>query len=143
MDTQKKKLWNFIALVMVAVIALLLAGINGARANGAAVQMTDENNGKTVTVKAGQAIVLRLSANPTTGYGWEVGPVDASLLAQKGGKIYEPASQDKPVVGGGGLEIFEFTALQKGETTLKLVYHRAWEKDVPAARTFQVTIEIE
>ena len=143
MDTQKKKLWNFVTLVLVAILAMMLAGINGAHASGAAVQLTDADNGKTVTVKADQALILRLGANPTTGFGWEVSQVDAQLLAQRDSKIYEPANTDKPVVGGGGVEIFQFTALQKSETTLKLIYHRAWEKDVPPAQTYQVTIKIE
>ena len=143
MDTPKKKLWNFVTLVLVAILAMMLAGIKGAHASGAAVQLTDADNGKTVTVKADQALILRLGANPTTGFGWEVSQVDAQLLAQRDSKIYEPANTDKPVVGGGGMEIFQFTALQKGETTLKLIYHRAWEKDVPAAQTYQVTIKIE
>jgi len=107
------------------------------------VQLTDTNNGGQVTVKAGQTINLRLEANPSTGFGWEVNQIDTTLLVQKGDKTYAPASQIKPVAGGGGWEYFRFAVQQKGETTLKLIYHRSWEKGVEPAKTFDVKIQIE
>ena len=107
------------------------------------VQLTDTNNGGQVTVKVGQTINLQLESNPSTGFGWEVSQVDTTLLAQKGDKTYAPASQNKSVAGGGGWEYFHFTVQQKGETTLKLIYHRSWEKGVEPAQTFEVKIHIE
>lgn len=107
------------------------------------VQLTDANNGGQVTVKAGQTINLQLEANPSTGFGWEVNQVDTTLLVQEGDKTYAAASQNEPVAGGGGWENFHFTVQQKGETTLKLIYHRSWEKGVEPAKTFEVKIKIE
>jgi predicted secreted protein len=39
--------------------------------------------------------------------------------------------------------MLHFEAVAVGQTTLDLVYHRPWEKDVPPARTFGVTIVVK
>ena len=131
---------------LTTLLALSLAGCSRASSKTVQpddVQLTDANNGGQVTVKVGQTINLRLEANPSTGFGWEVSQVDTKLLAQEGDKNYAPASQNKPVAGGGGWEVFRFAVQQKGETTLKLIYHRSWEKGVEPAKTFEVKIQIE
>ena len=132
--------------LLTTLLALSLAGCSGTSSMTAQpddVQLTDANNGGQVTVKVGQTINLQLEANPSTGFGWEVSQVDPTLLAQEGDKTYAPASQNTPVAGGGGWEYFRFTVQQKGETTLRLIYHRAWEKGIEPAKTFEVKIQIQ
>lgn len=140
MNMIMKKLWHFLAL---ALLVTLLVGCGGKAASSNDFQLDEGDNGGQVMVKQGQLINLRLEANPTTGFGWEVSQVDAQILAQQGEKAYEEASQSKPVSGGGGWEVFHFNAQQKGETTLALIYHRAWEKDVPPVKVYQVKITVE
>lgn len=124
-----------------ALLVMLLMGCGAASSND--IQLVDTDNGGQVKIKQGQSINLRLEANPTTGFGWEVSQVDAQILTQKGEKAYEEAAKGKPVVGGGGWEIFHFDSLQKGDTTLTLIYHRAWEKDVPPVKTYEVKVRVE
>jgi inhibitor of cysteine peptidase len=138
MNTKHTLFWFFSTLI--ALLALVLAGCD---AKSEDLQLTDADNGSAATVKAGQTIHLRLEANPTTGFGWEVSQVDAQLLALQGEKTYEEAKQNKQLVGGGGWESFSFTAQQTGETTLKLIYHRSWEEGVEPAETFEIKIRIE
>ena len=131
---------------LTTLLALSLAGCSRASSKTVQpndVQLTDANNGGQLTVKAGQTINLQLEANPSTGFGWKVSQVDTMLLAQEGDKTYVPASQNEPVAGGSGWEVFHFTVQQKGETTLKLNYHRSWEEGVEPAKTFEVKIQIE
>ena len=131
---------------LTTLLALSLVGCGSASSKTVQpddVQLTDANNGGQVTVKVGQTINLQLEANPSTGFGWEVSQLDTTILAQKGDKTYTPASLNKSVAGGGGWEYFHFTVQQKGETTLKLIYHRSWEKGVEPAKTFEVKIHIE
>lgn len=122
------------------------AGDNGKQVNSTADivggALTESDNGKEVSVKKGQMITVRLEANPTTGYGWEVSEIDPQVLTQNGEKTYEQASQSKNLVGGGGWETFTFTAQQTGETTLKLIYRRSWEKGVEPIKTFEVKIRV-
>jgi inhibitor of cysteine peptidase len=138
MNTQANRFRQFIILVL---FSMLLAGCGGAKAGG--VQLTDGDNGKEILAKKGETVSVRLEANPTTGFGWEVSEVDAQMLAQNGEKTYEQANSSKNLVGGGGWETFTFTAQQTGETTLKLIYHRSWEKGVDPAKTFEVKIRID
>ena len=144
MNTKYHLFSYFVSLT--TLLALSLAGCSTASSKTTQpdeVQLTDANNGGQVTVKVGQTINLQLDANPSTGFGWEVSQLDTTMLAQKGDKTYAPSSQNKPLAGGGGWEYFHFTMQQKGETTLKLIYHRSWEKGVEPAKTFEVKIQIE
>ena len=45
------------------------------------------------------------------------------------------------MVGVGGTEIFRFEA-STGETSLSLVYHLPWEKDVEPLETFTVQVVV-
>ena len=47
------------------------------------------------------------------------------------------------VVGAGGREVLRFEAQQPGTTTLELVYHRPWEKDVEPLERFTVEVVVE
>jgi len=131
MNTKYHLFSYFVSLT--TLLALSLAGCSTASSKTTQpdeVQLTDANNGGQVTVKVGQTINLQLDANPSTGFGWEVSQLDTMLLA------------DLPAEAG-GWEYFHFTMQQKGETTLKLIYHRSWEKGVEPAKTFEVKIQIE
>ncbi len=46
-------------------------------------------------------------------------------------------------VGAGGTVTFRFTAVAKGQATLKLTYHRPFEKNVPALKSCEVTINVK
>ena len=54
----------------------------------AAVKLTEENNGETITLKVGQEVHVLLTGNPTTGYLWEAPEVDAALLRLAGEPDY-------------------------------------------------------
>ena len=45
------------------------------------VDISTADNGARVEVRPGDAIVLRLPDNPTTGYRWQLIPVDGDILA--------------------------------------------------------------
>lgn len=105
--------------------------------------LTAADNGKTHTVKAGQAIVLSLKGNITTGYGWDVDKVDGTSVAPVGEIKYRSDAQPEGMVGGGGVFEAKFKARQPGKTTIKLKYCRPWEKDTAPAETFTVTLVVE
>ncbi|MEW6573924.1 MAG: protease inhibitor I42 family protein [Bacillota bacterium] len=47
---------------------------------------------------------------------------------------------DSNLLGSGGKTTYRFEAAVPGQTWLSLDYHRPWEKDVPALKTFEVLI---
>lgn len=103
------------------------------------VRLNRSDNGSQVTLNRSQTIVIALEANPTTGYTWEVAEVNASILRQAGEIEFQPNSS---LVGAGGVQSIRLYALAKGQTQLKLVYHRPWEKDVEPAGTFNLRVTV-
>ncbi len=104
------------------------------------VVLTAENNGQTINIKKGNEIVVKLEGNATTGYVWSVQDLDEQYLQQKGEEDYK---SDSNLVGAGGISTFTFKTQQPGQTTLKLVYSRPFEKDTPPEKTFEVTVVVE
>ena len=88
----------------------------------------------------GDILEVMLKGNPTTGYMWEVASVDASILMQVGKTEFKA---DSKLLGAGGKIIMRFKAAGAGQTSLRLVYHRSFEKNVPPLKTFEVTIVVK
>ena len=106
-------------------------------------KIDEESNNGQVELQTGQTLVVSLQSNPSTGYTWEVAEVDDTLLQSQGEAEYKASKAGgEQLVGAGGTQTFRFTAAEVGETTLKLIYHRAWETDVEPAQTFSVQVKI-
>jgi len=104
--------------------------------------LSTADNGSQVELTSGQVLEVTLESNPTTGYSWEVSEVDETVLTQLGEAEFRQApAEGEPVTGAGGTETFRF-ASATGETTLTLVYHRPWEKDVEPLETFSVQVVV-
>lgn len=97
-----------------------------------------QDEGGQVELKEGQVLVISLESNPSTGYGWEVEEADETILRQTGRIEFEPESH---LLGAPGKQILRFEAVAAGQTTLRLVYRRPWEKDVKPARTFSLQVK--
>jgi inhibitor of cysteine peptidase len=104
------------------------------------VRLSEEDAGSTVQLRVGDTMEVVLDGNPTTGFLWETAAVDASVLNQLGEPGFEPYTS---LMGSGGKFTFRFEAVASGQTLLKLVYHRPWEKDVPPEKTFEVTVTVQ
>lgn len=112
----------------------------GCHSKAGQVDLTAENDGQTINMKKGNEIVVKLEGNITTGYSWSVQDLDAQYLQQQGEEEYK---SDSNLIGAGGISTFTFKAQQQGQTTLKLIYSRPFEKDTPPEKTFEVTIVID
>jgi predicted secreted protein len=101
----------------------------------------DENSkGKTVAVSAGQAIIVRLPSNGTTGYEWSVSS-DATPLGQPDVSYVPPSSTSAP--GAGGSTSFTWANTKTaplGTYTIALQYKRSWEPD--AIDSFSFVVEL-
>jgi inhibitor of cysteine peptidase len=109
----------------------------------AIVTLTDAYNGQTIPLIAGDTLVVRLDANPSTGYTWEAKDLDPQMLEQVGEPVFESADTPPDLVGAGGTLVLTFKVLQSGTTALTLVYHRPWETDVEPIQTFSVTLTVK
>jgi inhibitor of cysteine peptidase len=116
-------------------------GADVAKADVKEILVEKKDNGSRVELKKGQTLVVTLESNPSTGYSWEVAEGMGTVLQQQGEAEFQPAKTgDQPLVGAGGSETLRFDVAAAGETTLKLVYHRPWEKGVEPLETFSVQV---
>jgi len=113
------------------------------KAAGKTYEMTRDDNGKTLKVKVGDVVRIKLRSNRTTGYSWALtGKTDAKVL--KPGEVeYKTDEHPAGMVGVGGNEVCTFTALAPGRTDISLGYARPWEKDKEPAESFKLTVEVE
>ena len=111
---------------------------------GKTYEMTRDDNGKTLKIKVGDVIRVKLKSNRTTGYSWALvsGKTDAKIL--KSGEVeYKVDEHPAGMVGVGGNDFCTFTALAEGKTEIALGYARPWEKDKEPAQSFKLTVEVE
>lgn len=121
-----------------AVLGFLLASCN--LSGGKVIKAGEESNGQSIELKADQKLQVSLAGNPTTGYNWDLVEYDQSVLKQVGDMKYKA---DSKLIGSGGVMTFTFEALASGNTTIKLIYHRSWETDVPPEKSYELIITVK
>lgn len=107
-------LFNFMALLMITACSKSL-------------ELKQSDNGRTITLNKGQTAVIKLSENPTTGYGWEfeIEPKKQKVITVISSKFI-PATSD--LIGVGGIKEYKFKAKNKGQITISGYYVRPWEE---------------
>lgn len=108
----------------------------------ASVTLTAAYDGKTLRIAVGQAIVVTLDSNATTGYKWRLRQPLDEAVAKLEGSEYVPPTATPGLVGAGGQEVWQFTATGKGQTALAMEYVRTFEATPVPARTFSVTLVV-
>lgn len=116
-------------------LIILLSGC----CTGNPVRLYQIDSGRTIKVGPGDTVEIVLDSNPTTGYQWEALPWDTEVIEQIDKPVYKSRSK---AIGSGGELTFYFKALSTGQAPLKFIYFRAFEKDVPPIKSFQVTIVV-
>lgn len=129
----------FKILLITLTLGVVLASLSGCKAK--AVQLTDADNTKDITLDLGTQLVITLPGNPSTGYSWEVKSVDGDILELVGEPQF--VSDNTNVVGAGGQLSLTFEALKAGSTTLELVYLRSWEADIDPLQTFIIQVTVK
>lgn len=99
--------------------------------------LTDQDNGRRVSVHVGDMLEINLPENATAGYRWAPDSYDARLLEF----TEETASYPSAAVGAGGNTILRFRVVGVGSGTLALKYWRHWEGPGSIIQRFAVTID--
>jgi inhibitor of cysteine peptidase len=118
------------------VLSLSACGPSGRGAR----QLSENESGSTVELHTGDTLEVALSGNPTTGYQWEIASGDTKVIKWREKPEYR---SDSAAVGSSGMFTFTFEAAAPGQTVLRLVYHRPFERNVPPARTFEFTVIVK
>ena len=93
---------------------------------------------ETVSVKPRQIFTVALNGNPSTGFSWNIVAIDSAKVRPQG-KPRFVARSDLP--GAAGTFYFDFKALSKGSSKVKLAYFRTWEKGVAPVDSFAITVD--
>lgn len=123
--------WSLIATALLVAVVLPACAAAAART----VTVGAAANGKSLELKSGTTLVVRLAANPTTGYDWAVVSKPKALKLVKRTYLAAPPMR----IGQGGTDVFRFS-VRSGRGRLKLVYRRSWEKGKAPLRTFLLGI---
>ena len=90
-------------------------------------------------IGVGEEFVVKLPANPSTGYSWDV-----KRMPKKLELIDKEFEQEEPIMPGkGGMQVLTFKALEPGRATLELQYKRPWEKDKEPAEVKRYLVTIK
>jgi len=105
------------------------------------IEVTAVNAGQTVRAALGNLIRIKLEANPSTGYNWELRDFDYGAADYYGS---ETVARDKGNVlfGAPGDTIITLQAVKPGTQEIKLVYRRVWEAPDQVAQTFAFMLEV-
>lgn len=107
---------------------------------GNKINLTMDYNGRQIELTNGRTFNVTLETNPSTGYSWEVVELNNSIIQKIGEAVSEPNITEKNRVGAPVMHTFQFEVINTGQTTLKLVYRRSWEKDVAPVNTFSIDL---
>ncbi len=99
--------------------------------------------GEEVRVAVGDVLTVILESNPTTGFMWTLIDNSDEGVLQEAGYIFEADSTDPSLIGAGGVEVWTFKALARGESTISMEYGRPWEQGVEPAEKFTLTVIVE
>ncbi len=92
-----------------------------------------------IRTEMGQTFSINLDSNPTTGYIWTV-DFDQNFLSG-GRELNNTINPIQPAfIGAGGRQIFSFTPIKEGQTTISAVYKRPWEETAADKRMFLIII---
>ncbi|MDG2212490.1 MAG: protease inhibitor I42 family protein [Verrucomicrobiota bacterium] len=120
------------------VSSITLGKVSTVSNNGGDVtRLTARDNGKTITVKAGQRIEISLAGNPTTGFTWN--NVTRGHGVKLLGKITHKAGGR--ALGAPGMSTATFQPVKLGKNEISLEYRRVFEKN-PPIKTFKVIIAV-
>jgi len=124
-------------------LAVLLVGLSllaGCQTEASKVlNLTIADHGRAVSVKKGEPIQIVLEGNPTTGFTWLVDDLDPKVVTLVGTPTYAPSSD---ALGAGGKFTFNFTALARGQTNMRIIYIRPSERGLDPAKTFAIMITV-
>ena len=107
-----------------------------------AVTVAEADSGKVIDVRPGERVIVRLTGNRTTGYGWALLASGSDVLTRLTAGEYTEVVPTAGKPGAAGIESWYFEASRSGQQELRFVYRRPWELDAPPAKSANYTIRV-
>jgi inhibitor of cysteine peptidase len=102
-----------------------------------AVAATEADAGAAFTLVTGDTLVVRLAANPSTGYTWRVVSTNDALLPSAGDPVFAESAE---MPGAGGIDTFRFLAKAAGEATVQISEFAPGAEEAARTLDYNVTI---
>jgi inhibitor of cysteine peptidase len=99
-------------------------------------------DGGSVAVRQGAPMVVNLSADPASGFGWVMTSKPGDAVWLIGGPDYTPEPIPAGMMGVGGTTTYRFRAETPGTQTLEFAYLPSWEKGAVPVRTVRVDVTV-
>ncbi|OPY75159.1 MAG: Chagasin family peptidase inhibitor I42 [Syntrophorhabdus sp. PtaU1.Bin050] len=132
-----------IFVVCAVVVIVMAAGVGCVAGNNSQVPVPyevyqDTDPTRPLAVSEGAKFVIVIASNRTTGFSWQIAQPINQKVVKLVGTEYVPSRSD--LDGAGGKEVWTFTAVAAGQTTISLKYIRPWEKGKPPAQEATYTV---
>jgi inhibitor of cysteine peptidase len=101
--------------------------------------ITYADSGTTVQLKSGQALIVELSGNPSTGNDWRKIIYDDQVIMEDGKRDYK---LDDDKIGSGGVYQYHFKALAPGKTKLFMEYGPKYDNQKEALKIFEIEVVV-
>jgi len=134
--TRSQFLKNVFVVALLSSMACIVPSVN------VMVIKSENDAGTTFEMNRGDTLAVVLKANATTGYQWSAEDVNAVVLEEIDTE-YEPDPVSSGIVGSGGKFSARFLAVEAGQTNLKLIYSRSFEKGKPPAKSFDLVVRVK
>ena len=99
-------------------------------------------DGGSVAVRQGAPLVVNLSDDPASGFGWVMTSKPGDAVWLVGGPDYTPEPIPAGMLGVGGTTTYRFRAETPGTQSLEFAYLPSWDKGAAPVRTvrYEVTV---
>jgi inhibitor of cysteine peptidase len=112
--------------------------------NGTMLVVTESDNGRTLSLETGEVLLVRLTAVPGTGYGWELseGP-GPGLVLEDGPDIKPVTPEPESRPGSSASAEWRFRGASPGLQLLRFIYVRPWERASRPASELSLRVKVK
>ena len=98
----------------------------------------ESSNDRTIDMTVGQTFDIQLLENPTTGFHWQLTPLDNEACVLISDAFSKPAT----VPGRGGKHTWTFRAATSGRCDIELLYSRKWDDPGKSERVLHLYVMV-
>lgn len=99
-------------------------------------------NGKSLNFAVDQSFLLDLDVYADAGYQWDCTISEPAVVMADRGSTIRPKNPGPIVPGRPTVESFYFRTVGRGQSTISLIQHQSWMKDVPPIATVEFTVVV-
>lgn len=141
---------SFVIFCLVLIVAIPAISCTPSAGGGASINVTYDQFSKQnnivqdVTVAAGKKITVQLSSNRTTGFSWtENAQISDPTVVSQSSYNWVPPADTGGRVGVAGNEVWTFTALKSGTSTIYEEYSQPWSGGQKAVWSFKLNVTVQ